>query len=217
MDARPPLPDDLLPDPSAEAPSAENTARLEALLRGEELLPVPVGLLSRVRDAVKDAPPAPFERHLGADAPNLRAAPSALSSRGRSVAQRVAAAVLVAVGAALTFAGVEPVAAAGETLREAGVPTELGLSPRPVVADAVVRPFTDGWSRAWEQPPDMAALAQVPASVPGGPLTLASLSLALLGSGLGLAWRARGRRASSPSSLSHPPAPSSSSPTGGPA
>ena len=202
MDPYAPLPDDARPAPGArgpggEAPSADAETRLEALLRGEELLPVPLGLLARVRDAVRESPAAPFERRSETDARDTGTAYPAPASRGRSVAQRVAAAVLVAVGAALTYAGVEPVAAAGETLRDAGVPTELGLSRRPTVAEAVVRPFTDRFGETWPQAPDLAALSQVPASVPGGPLTLASLSLVLLGSGLGLAWRARGRRSTS--------------------
>ena len=199
-----------LPASPRTGPSPSD-ARLDELLATDQLLPVSLGLLARVRDAVL-ADPA-----LQCRAPRVAALtpPGAAAVAARpeplrwGVVRAAAAALLVAVGAGMTWLGIAPVAAASETLREAGVhtgldlPTSLPLGPDllpgiassahpgPEGAAATPAPAPENWLRA----PSVAALAAVPDSVPGGPAALAGAAILFLGAGLGLAWRARGRAA----------------------
>ncbi len=189
MDTRPPPPDNRDPARPADAERAgadESDDRLDAALRAEGLLPVPLPLLGKVLERVRAEPPTAWERAARGevDAP-MRVARSGLELP--RWARAAAAAVLVAAGAWLAVAGVEPTAAAASTVGPSladATPFALAAAPRTLAdASAVAR------SPAALADDARAALGSVPSSVPGGSTTLLLGGAATLLAGAWLAAR----------------------------
>jgi hypothetical protein len=198
MDSRPPPPDDRAPSQGSadversDANAEESDERLEATLRAEGLLPVPLPLFGHVLARVRAEPPTSWER----------AARGEVDSQGRAVraglelprwARAAAAAALVAVGAWLAVAGVEPTAAAAATVGPAladSTPFALAAAPRALADASVV-----ARSPAALADDARVALGSATSSVPGGSATLLLGGAATLLAGAWLAARRPSRPA----------------------
>jgi len=156
----------------ASGTSGEGDAALESLLRTEDLLPVPVALVSGVLDLVRAEPPAAWER-AATTVPAAPARPALVLPRW---ARAAAAAVLVTVGAWLTLGGVEPVAAAADSVT-AAVDASLGVRTDgirlPLAATDAREPLASLGSLFPARPtaPDAIA-ARAAHATPGGGATL---------------------------------------------
>lgn len=154
--------------------------KLEASLRQEELLPVPLAMLADVLERVR-AEPAP-SWSLRPEHPAVRA----LSQTQRAL--RVAAALLLAaVGLWVTIGGFEPVAATAGTIAAATPSAIREPSWLTSVSGADHLPSIDGLLGKGR---DVASLtAAVPEHVPVGLVGWLLGSVAFLAAGLGLAWK----------------------------
>ena len=172
------------PDLAARIARAE---RLEARLRSDGLLPVPVALVGRVLGGVRAERP-PWSR------PAVGSLPwGPTPSRGSRGARAAAALVLACAGAWTALGGAAPVAALADALAEP-VPYELGL-PASVVGPLDRLPVLGVPAFPW---PDLAVderAARAADALPVGPGALAALAVAALA---GAVWTARRRPGARP-------------------
>jgi hypothetical protein len=191
------------PDLAARIARAE---RLEATLRSDGLLPVPVALVGRVLAGVRAERP-PWSRPAA-----VSQSPGPMLSRGNRGARAAAALVLACAGAWTALGGAAPVAALADVLAEP-VPYELGL-PASVVGPLDRLPTLQAQSIPWPALaipwpalaipwpalaipwPDLAVderATRAADALPVGPGALAALAVAALA---GAFWTARRSSAS---------------------
>ncbi|MBL9087525.1 MAG: hypothetical protein JNM10_10310 [Planctomycetia bacterium] len=146
---------------------------LETTLAADGLAPLPLPFVAKVLAAVRAAPRAPWER------------PVVLGLALPRWARSAAAALLVGAGGWLTLAGIEPVAAAADTLAASSPAPTAVLATSALPKGAGPAPWTQGPSAGAR---DVAAsIANEAVRLPGGPTGLVAVGAALLGAALATA------------------------------
>lgn len=145
----------------------------ETTLAGEPLAPLPLPFVAKVLAAVRATPRAPWER------------PVVLGLALPRWARSAAAALLVAAGGWLTLAGIEPVAAAADTLAASSPAPTAVLATSALPKGAGPAPWTQGPSAGAR---DVAAsIADEAVRLPGGPTGLLAVGAVLLAAALATA------------------------------
>jgi hypothetical protein len=167
------------------AARAKGALRVEAALREDSLLPVPLPLLARVLDRVR-------EEAAGTAAPSRPAAARAAAVRTEVRWAAAAAVLALFLGIVPAALGVEPLAAAAERIAEVPLPAaaeRLGGAVPAAIGDAGRALAAGASSLVASSPPGVGALAPVSDRVPGGAAALGLAGAALLAAGLTLARR----------------------------